>query len=134
MSEQNVSVVRGVYESFGRGDIPAVLAALDPAIEWHSPEELPYGGRFHGPEAVLGFFETLGAAFDSVEVRPDRILAAEPDTVLVTGRGRLTAHGDEADVAFAHVLTVREGRVTTFREFTDTGRVLALFRPTTTVR
>jgi ketosteroid isomerase-like protein len=27
-------VVRGLYDAFGRGDIPAVLGQFDPAIEW----------------------------------------------------------------------------------------------------
>ena len=38
MSEETVGVVRGMYEVFGRGDIPAVLAALDPVVEWWEAE------------------------------------------------------------------------------------------------
>jgi ketosteroid isomerase-like protein len=28
MGEQSVEVVRGVYDAFGRGDVPAVLGAM----------------------------------------------------------------------------------------------------------
>lgn len=30
----NVNVVKSTYEAFGRGDMQAVLAAMDPKIEW----------------------------------------------------------------------------------------------------
>lgn len=31
----NVSLVKALYEGFGRGDIPAVLGAMSPDIHWH---------------------------------------------------------------------------------------------------
>ena len=37
MSEQDVSTMRNAYEAFNRADIPAVLEAFDPQIEWHEP-------------------------------------------------------------------------------------------------
>ncbi len=38
MSQQNVSLVQRLYEAFARGDIPAILEAMDPEhrVE-HSP-------------------------------------------------------------------------------------------------
>lgn len=30
----NLDVVRGVYSAFAAGDIPAVLGALAPSVEW----------------------------------------------------------------------------------------------------
>jgi ketosteroid isomerase-like protein len=30
----NLEVVQRAYEAFGRGDVEAVVAALDPQIEW----------------------------------------------------------------------------------------------------
>jgi ketosteroid isomerase-like protein len=52
MGEQSVDVVRGIYEAFGRGDLPAVLGAMADDIEWHEAEGMPYGGVYHGGEAV----------------------------------------------------------------------------------
>ena len=37
MAEQDVITMRNAYEAFNRADIPAVLEALDPQIEWHEP-------------------------------------------------------------------------------------------------
>ena len=38
----NVELVQRVYAAFGRGDIPAVLAAFDAQIEWREAEGNPY--------------------------------------------------------------------------------------------
>lgn len=53
MGEKSVEVVKGIYEAFGRGDVPAVLAAMaDDDIEWYEAEGMPYGGLHHGPDAA----------------------------------------------------------------------------------
>jgi hypothetical protein len=52
----NVDVVKGVYEAFGRGDVPSVLAAMAPNIEWREAEGNPYmpsGEVWVGQEAVV---------------------------------------------------------------------------------
>jgi ketosteroid isomerase-like protein len=52
MAEQSVEVVKGMYEAFGRGDVPAVLGAMAADVEWHEAEGMPYGGVYHGPDEV----------------------------------------------------------------------------------
>ena len=41
MSEQNVTIVRAVYDSFAAGDVDAVFAAMTPDIEWDESEGMP---------------------------------------------------------------------------------------------
>jgi ketosteroid isomerase-like protein len=41
MGEQSVEVVRGVYEAFGRGDVPAVLGAMADDIDGTKPTGCP---------------------------------------------------------------------------------------------
>ena len=63
MSEENVKVVKGMYEAFGTGDIPAVIAALDQNVEWLEAENFIYddGNPYVGPNAVLeGVFMRIG--------------------------------------------------------------------------
>ena len=36
MDQSNAATIRKAYEDFARGDFPAVFAALDEAITWHS--------------------------------------------------------------------------------------------------
>ncbi|MDN5933729.1 MAG: nuclear transport factor 2 family protein, partial [Pseudonocardia sp.] len=83
------------------------------------------GGRFHGPEEVVGYFQALAGAFDSLAVVADRVLDAGPDHVVVEGRDRVAIGGTPLDVAFLHLVTMRDGRIVAFREYTDTGALLA---------
>jgi hypothetical protein len=41
VSQENVELVRGVYEAFGRGDVDAVFSAMEPDIEWDESEGMP---------------------------------------------------------------------------------------------
>src|SRR4051794_29815839 len=49
MAEQSVEVVKGLYEAFGRGDVPAVLGGMAEDIEWNEAEGMPQGGTYRGP-------------------------------------------------------------------------------------
>ena len=52
MADQNLDTVRGAYEAFARGDVPAVLAILADDIEWSVPPPLPQAGDAHGRDEV----------------------------------------------------------------------------------
>ena len=56
MSNENVDGVRGVYDAFAKGDVPAVLGFLAPDIEWTEAEGFPYGGTYNGPDACSRVF------------------------------------------------------------------------------
>jgi hypothetical protein len=52
MSEQNKKTVEGMYEAFGRGDIPFVIGALDRDVEWWEAENFIYDDKnpYIGPQ------------------------------------------------------------------------------------
>jgi uncharacterized protein len=52
MGDKTIDVVKGVYKAFGRGDLPAVLAAIADDIESYEAEGMPYGDLDHGPDAA----------------------------------------------------------------------------------
>lgn len=60
----NVNLLKNLYAAFGRGDIPSVLAAMSPDIQWHQAESNPYmpsGEAWVGPDSVLSnLFIRLG--------------------------------------------------------------------------
>src|SRR6185503_662786 len=82
----NVEIVRGIYESFGRGDLPGVLAAFadDADVEFIGPSAIPFAGRYRGArgmgEAVGKFIETC----DVLEFVPDEF-HPDGDFVAVLG-------------------------------------------------
>jgi uncharacterized protein len=115
----NVQAVKGIYESFAKGDIGAVLGAFDEKIDWEEPDSLPYGNQT-GPQAVgENIFARVVQDIQNFTVTPKDIVDGG-DTVVgigvYSGKG---AKGDfEAD--FTHVWRFRDGKVTGFRTYTDT--------------
>ena len=124
MSAENVALVRGIYDNFGRGNIAQVLAALDPAIEWVESDApfLPHRGTHTGPEAVASeVFSTVMAHFDEFAVLPQHIYDAG-DQIIVEGRATgVTKAGRKLDAPAAWVWTVRGGQAVRNVNYHDTG-------------
>ena len=124
MSQDNVELVRGIYDAFARGDVAAVLGAMSPDIEWIEAENFPLADRnpYRGPQAVAeGVFARLAADWDGFGVEPEEFLDAG-DTVVALGRYRGThkATGRAMNPQLAHVWRVAGGKVTGFRQYVDT--------------
>ena len=68
MPQAPADVISGLYEAFGRGDIPAILAMIDEQIDWHAPENLPHGGHFQGRDAVGRFFQGIGETWEGLHL------------------------------------------------------------------
>jgi len=121
----NLEIVRGIYESFARGDVPAVLAALAPDIRWTEAEGFPYGGTYAGPEAILqGVFVKLGTEWEGFSAVP-RQFVIQDATVVALGRysGKYRKTGRSFSAPFAHVWTLQNGKAVTFHQHTDTAVV-----------
>ena len=82
----------------------------------------PGGGHRHGIEEVLGkVFGALRNTWRDWSVEVDEYLDAG-DAVVVLGRyaGTHGETGRSMEAVFAHVYDVEDGRITRFRQFTDT--------------
>lgn len=117
-------IVKAIYDSFGKGDVPGVLGAFDPQIEWIEAESFLYadGNPYAGPQAVAeGVFQRIVSDVQNFAVRPERFVEAG-DTVVVEGRyqGKMKTTGTSVDAQFAHVWQLREGKVVRFQQYTDT--------------
>lgn len=123
----NVSLVKALYDGFGRGDIPAVLGAMSPDIHWHEAEGNPYmpsGEAWVGPDAVLNnLFMKLGGEWDGFSVHPKSFHDAG-DSVIVEARysGMYKATGKRLDAQVCHVWDVKNGKLTRFQQYLDTAK------------
>ena len=119
----NGAIISGLYASFAKGDVPAVLAVLDPKVEWLEAEDFPaLGGTYNGPDAVLnGVFIPLGTDLDGFTVTPDEIVASG-DRVVAMGHyaGTYKATGKSFRTPFAHAWRIANGKVVNFHQYTDT--------------
>lgn len=124
----SVEIVAGLYEAFGRGDIPSVLGAMQPDIHWHEAEGNPYrpsGEPWIGPDSVLNeLFMRLGNEWDGFAVHPKTYHDAG-DVVVVEARytGTYEATGKTLDAQVCHVWTLRDGKIARFQQYVDTARL-----------
>lgn len=124
MSQENVDLIRAIYDSFAAGDVPGVVARMSPDMVWNEAENFPYadGNPYCGPQAILGgVFARLGSEWDGFAAVPEEFLDAG-DTVVVLGRyrGTFKATGLVMDAQLAHVWRVTDGKAVRFQQFTDT--------------
>lgn len=126
MNSDHVSLVKQVYESLARGDVPGMLALFDPQIDWREAEGFAYadGNPYIGPDAVLnGVFGRLMSDWDGFAAAPREFLPT-PDGVVTLGRytatNKMTGHS--LDAQFAHVWRVRDGKLRGFQQYTDTAQ------------
>ncbi len=126
MTQSNLQLVRNLYAAFERGDGPAVLSSMDPGIVWNEAEGFPYSDHnpYVGPAAIAeGIFFRLATEWDNFQAVPAEYFDAG-DTVVVTGRYRATYKATLAllDAQFAHIWRLRDGKVTSFQQYTDTAQ------------
>lgn len=132
MSEKsNKQSVEEIYAAFGRGDIEFILNTLAGDFDWYHPreQEIPWGGRRKTRDEVAQFFVAIASNVD-IEVFEPQEFTAGGDNVFVTGREKLRskATGKTCQPEWIHKWTLRDGKVTAWREYTDTASVAEMFR------
>jgi len=112
----NVEMVQGAYEAFGRGDIPALMENMTDDIEWHSPGPLPQSGDSRGQEGVGEFFQRVADNWSDFHVDLQDIVASG-DRVCAIGHAAGKLDGTDAEYGFVHAWTVRDGELARFDEY-----------------
>ena len=114
--------VRAFYDAIIPGYRERVCSLQSSQVVYELPEGMPTGGgRFEGvPEVPEKFLPAFYGAFD-VRFLAEEFIAADEQVVAI-GRlkGNTRAEGVPIDVPFAHVWTVRDGRLARLRVYTDT--------------
>lgn len=117
MGDSNGTIIREAYEDFAQGNIPAVFAAMDPAITWHVPGHGPLSGDYTGHDQVGRFFQHTmdlsGGAF-SIDVHS---VLGEDDLVVALVTVNARRHGVPASFPEVHVWRLKNGKATAFCEY-----------------
>ena len=129
--QENTRVVREGYQAFQRGDLVALLASYADDIVWQAAygagAHVPTSGRRVGKEAVAGFFQQLAKhiTFSRFDVNE---LVATGDKVIGLGHySGTTSLQRPIDMDFAMVFTLKDGKVTEFKEFSDSAALNAAY-------
>jgi len=103
------------------------VALLDPQVQWTEAESLPYySGTWEGPAAgVNNLLVPLARDWEGFAASVHEFIAAG-DRVVSLGiyTGTFKKTGRTIGVAFAHVWTVRAGKLARFDMYTDTAKLL----------
>ena len=132
VEESNEQIVRDIYAAYLRADLDAVLNTCSEDTEWLAfgpANYLPYAGRHCGREQVARYFAILDDKEESDHLVP-QVFVAKEDRVIVFGnyRARINANGRRFETDFVHVFTLRDGKITRFRDFYDTAAVVEAYR------
>lgn len=122
MTEQNERLVRAFYDSTAPGHREALWGIEAPGVAYDFPSGMPVAaGHFEGLLDITDrFLTSFYGAFDVRLLAEEFITSGEHVVAIgrIEGTARRTAV--PIDVPFAHVWTVRDGRLQRLRAFTDT--------------
>jgi ketosteroid isomerase-like protein len=126
--QNSVAIIQTMYNDFGKGNVPGVLAAMSANVEWSEAEGFPYweGKPFVGPDAVVkGVFAKLGGEWEYWNLTGLQFHNMDNNMVLATGRyqSKYKKNGATINAQFAHVWTLKDGKVIKFQQYTDTKQV-----------
>jgi len=132
MSAANIAFVQSLYAASRRGDIDTIVAATSPDVHWEAVgrrTDFPLLGVRKGHDGVRDFFRVLGEQQDIVQFAP-RDFHAAGAMVFVSGHYAWTLRktGKRAESDWLHVFAIADGKVTSFRDFTDTARFVEAYR------
>ena len=135
MSEQTpVQIVKDAYAAFSRNDIESIINLMADDVSWYlpgPPKVVPFVGRRKGKTEVNRFFSTLTDVQDVERFEPQQFVAqGEKVVALGNYKWRVKATGRAYDSEFAHVFTVRGGKIVEFHEYYDTAAVINAFGTT----
>jgi ketosteroid isomerase-like protein len=129
-AEENTTVVKATYAAFKSGDFDTLFASYASDVQWevYGPKSLPTAGTWNGIDGIKAFFATLDREM-SVRSFENREYIAQGDQVVVLGDYAWTAKttGRPFESNFAHVVTLKDGKISRFREYTDTAVAAAAF-------
>jgi ketosteroid isomerase-like protein len=123
-----VQLIRDLYDALAGGDMPSVLDAMDPGIEWREAEGNPYqpsGEAWRGPNAVVeNLFMRLATEWDGFTVHPGEFHDAG-SIVVVEARytGIYKQTGKDLDAQVCHVWKILGGKVSSFQQYVDTAQL-----------
>src|SRR5919108_1360249 len=130
--EENVSIVKQLYDAFRRRDISSVLDMFaDDAIA-HGPAPagvLPLGGVHNGRGGVAEFFKALGESLEPQQFELHEFIA-QGNKVVVLGyqKGHAKPTGQPYEIEFVHLWSVRDGKFSELRVYNDTAALVEALR------
>jgi uncharacterized protein len=125
MPQDDLELIQRVYRRWADGDLRAGRELLDIAVTTVWAAEFPTAGIYHGPREHGNAMREWLAEWDDFELAPEDFIEAGGSVVVpfrVRARGR--GSGALVERSWAHVWTLRNGKVVRFEVHLDLRRAL----------
>ena len=124
MSQENVEVVRSLFDAYNAGDMESFAALHDSGVIWAALEGWPEAETIVGREACMRQYRRGRESFevDTVESTTDFIAAG--DRVVVRIAWSATGQGPEMTIEWTCVYTIRKGKIFIIEFFWDHAEAL----------
>ena len=112
MSQENIKVVRDVYELWSQGDFRTGVDVLDPLVLLVLRPEFPDAGTYLGPERVAGYTRGFLEPWMRITIEAEEIIdTGDSVVVAVLQCGVGGASGAATEFRYSHVWSFRGGKV-----------------------
>ena len=127
MPEENVEIVRRWWQGFNEDGMPP-LELCDEQIEIRNPRDFPVRGLFQGHEGVRRWRDQVFDIFDNPRVEAEAIVDVHGDgetvVMLLRAMGIASYTGIEAEVEWAAIWTIRDGKLLRGQGYMDRAEAL----------
>jgi uncharacterized protein len=130
--EENVRIVKQLYDAFGRNDISSVLDMFADDAVAHGPAPagvLPWGGIHNGREGVAELLKALDESLEDEQFELHEFIA-QGNKVVVPGyaKGHAKPTGRPYEIEFVHLWSVRNGKISELRVYNNTAALVEALR------
>jgi ketosteroid isomerase-like protein len=127
--EDNVALMRSLYEAYGRRNPAPLFETLSEAVQFHfvgHPDLFTFAGTHTGKDGVQRALELIAQEYDWL-VYQARDFIAEGDRVVALTDGVIQhrASGKELPMRMVDIIRIEDGRIVEFTEFFDSAAMLA---------
>jgi uncharacterized protein len=127
VSEQDVELVRTVFDAINRRDVQAVLDAYHPDADMSTlTSELVQGKSYRGHTGIREYFSSFADVWEELRLEPEEIHDLGRDRILVVGRwsSRGKESGADVESPAAWLFGIRHGQIVFSRAYRDADEAL----------
>jgi len=125
MSQENLEIVRRVYDALNHSDWDAAFEAAKPDVELVPPDRSPASAPVRGVEEVRAWAADQQETVGDLSIEVEELIEADQSIVALI-RLRIRPHGADADfeLRIAHLWTLRGGQLVRCEVFPEREKAL----------
>ena len=125
MSQENVEIVRRVYDALNHSDWDAAFEAAEPDVELVPPDRSPASAPVRGVEEVRAWAVDQQETVGDLSIEVEELIEADA-FILALIQLRIRPHGADADfkLRIAHLWTLRDGKLVRCEVFPEREKAL----------